>query len=226
MTTPPVNLEDERVRETVRAILDRPEFHDVTNLPWVAETWERLKAWAEQFAHWANENPTQGWIVLGLLLLVLFGLLAHLCYVALGDVLPWGRRAGDRAKPVSTWAVLEGTAATWPQALHLARGALADGDLRRAVWIGHRVLLGLLAESGAIRFAAGKTNTDYLRECAAEHPWRETLTRLTDAYDRVVYGHQRARRDGLADLLHQVETCHETMRPEGPPCEGTGGLRR
>ena len=41
----------------------------------------------------------------------------------------------------------------------MARDELKEGDVRRAVWIAHRVLLGLLDEQGAIKFAGWKTNS-------------------------------------------------------------------
>jgi len=207
MPTPQQLPNDDLIRATVTEILNRPEFGASSDLPWYAELLRRLRDWAGQFGDWAVVHPVLGWVVLGLLVLVLIGLLAHLAYLVLGDLLPWSRNRAVRHSSASSWTILEGAASSWEEALAKARQALGEGNHRLVVWISHRVLLGLLDEQGTLRFAAGKTNTHYLHECARDHPWRDTLATLTEAYDRVIYGQQPAAAAHVETLLGQVETC-------------------
>lgn len=200
-------LDDALVRATTDEVLRRAEFHNLSDTPWFIEILSRAREWLLGFGRWANDHPAQGWVVVCILVLVLMALLAHLLYVALGDALPWGGRNRPARSSQFAWTVLEGAASSWRAGLERAQAALAAGDPRLAVWIAHRVLLGLLDEAGAIRFAAGKTNTDYLGECAESHPWREVLARLTGAYERIVYGHRDARLEPLSRLLDEVQAC-------------------
>lgn len=211
--TPPID--DAVVREAVEQVLALPEFHGFSDAPWFLELLQRLKEWAQALGRWAQANPVEGWILFGFLLLVGLALLAHLLYVALGDALPGRRPSGTTARRPS-WQVLEGTAGSWEEALAHARTALNIGDFRRAVWIAHRVLLGLMDEQGSLRFAAGKTNADYLGECDPSHPWRGILARLTAVYEQVVYAHRPAVPDALDGLVAQVETCRTSARPDAP----------
>lgn len=197
--------EFDRIREVTQEILARREFlSEATSMPWYLELLNRLEEWARQFSVFTRDHPFLGWLLMVVLIVIALGLLLHLLYVALGDLLPWNRRKRDPPRP-SPWTILEGAAESWHSALGKAFGALAQGNERLAVWIGHRVLLGLLDEQGAIRFARGKTNSDYLSECAADHPWRETLLRCTEIYERVVYGHRPVGPAALAPVLNQVQ---------------------
>jgi hypothetical protein len=204
---PPVGLDDALVRATTQEVLRRPEFHDLATTPWYVDLVARLRDWGLAFSRWAEAHPVQGWLVIAVLVLVLVGLLIHITYVAFGDVWSGQRRASDADRAALAWTVLEGAAMSWLAGIGRAQAALAAGDPRRAVWIAHRVLLGLMDEAGAIRFAAGKTNCDYLAECAPAHPWRELLGRLTGAYERIVYGHRDPAGEPLGTLLDAVRTC-------------------
>lgn len=97
--------------------------------------------------------------------------------------------------------VTQGVAVTFREGMDLALAALQQGDLRQALWIGHRLLLVRLDERGAIRFADAKTNGDYLREC----PENGLLDELTDLYEQVVYGHRPASSDRVSALLAAVD---------------------
>ncbi|HNQ88866.1 MAG TPA: DUF4129 domain-containing protein [Verrucomicrobiota bacterium] len=214
-------IDDAVVRDTVERVLARPEFHGFSDAPWFLELIQRLKEWAQTLGRWAQANPVEGWILFSFLLLVGLALLAHLLYVALGDALP-GRRSANAAARKSSWHVLEGTAASWQEALARAREALAAGNVRRAVWIAHRVLLGLMDEQGSLRFAAGKTNADYLGECDPGHPWCGLLERLTAVYEQVIYAHRPPMPETLTALVAQVETCRTSALLESqPPTQST-----
>jgi hypothetical protein len=206
---------DETIRHAVTEVLQRPEFRGSSDQSWLAELWSRLDEWAGNFGGWAHLHPGAAWVCIIVLTLVLVALLAHLLYLAFTDLLPPGHRFASRRPPTASWVILGGAPASWPEALARARAALAAGDRRLAVWISHRVLLGLLDERGLVRLAAGKTNSDYLRECAASHPSHDTLTRLTDLYERVVYGHYPAAPEAAETMLAQVEACHKETHGGG-----------
>ena len=204
---------DDLVRETVRQVLSGAEFSRAAEEPWLVTLVRWIREAGEQFAAWAELHPVSGWLVLVLMILALVALTLHLIYVAMGNVLPWSKSGAKASTRPET--ILEGEADSWQQGLVKARDALAQGNPRLAVWIAHRVLLGLLDENGSIRFARGKTNTDYLRECPRAHPWHETLTSLTEVYDRVVYGHRAVSAAVVESLLGNVITFHRSKPNEG-----------
>jgi len=82
--------------------------------------------------------------------------------------------------------------------------------VRRAVWIAHRVLLGLLDEQGAIKFAGWKTNSHYLGECARSHPWYAIFAELSDLYERAIYARLLPPADAAEALLVRVNRLCET----------------
>jgi hypothetical protein len=100
---------------------------------------------------------------------------------------------------------LEGVAENWNDAFKLARAAFDTGDLYRAIWITHRVLLSVLDRNGRIKFVRWKTNTDYIRECRDDGESAATLSELTSAYERVVYAHGQVDRARAIQLLEQVQ---------------------
>lgn len=183
---------DESIRSTVLEVLSRPEFEPRDDL---------LSNWMETLSRWLSANeiglpPWLTWTLFVVLALVLARVLAR--SLSLGGV---SLAPARKRSPASVVEVTGGVAATFEQALALARQALERGDLRQALWIGHRLLLVRLDERGAIRFADGKTNSDYLRE-APEHALLGEFTRL---YDRVVYGHRPAEPEAVSALLAAVE---------------------
>ncbi len=200
---------NELIDQTTRQVLSRPEFAaNELATEWWRQIIEGILGWSRKFGPWAAEHPVLGTLVMVLLVLVLLALLAHMVYVAFGDSLPFRRKLQRFRSREATSTILEGVADTWRDALLKARAALGEGNPRLAVWISHRVLLGLLDESGAIHFAAGKTNTDYLHECEGSHPWRQTLGALTTLYERLVYAHRPVDSETVQDAVGQVEKCH------------------
>jgi hypothetical protein len=204
---------DDLVRETVRQVLSRPEFSRTGEIPWFTALIRWFEEASGKFTAWAGNHPVLGWVVLVLLVVVLVALVLHLIYLAMGGALPWRTSGGEASPPPGT--ILEGEADSWQQGLAKAQEALAQGNLRLAVWITHRVLLGLLDENGSIRFARGKTNTEYLNECPRAHPRYETLSRLTQVYDRVVYGHRAVSAAAIAPLLGDVSTFYRSKPNAG-----------
>jgi hypothetical protein len=178
----------EEIREATRAVLDRPEFAEPP--AWhqmLLDMMLAVKEWLDRLAGWSEANPTMARILFIGALIILLACLAHMLYLALADTLPFRRRREASAARNARWEILEGAATDWREALQLARVKLAEGDLKRAVWIAHRVLLALLDQQGAVHFAGWKTNSHYLRECASVHPWRKNFAELTELYEQVVY---------------------------------------
>ena len=140
-----------------------------------------------------------------ILLVAAIGCLAHLLYLSLGDRLTFGRNKDADPVPRSRWQILEGTATNWREALDVARRMIDEGEIRRAIWIAHRVLLGLLDEAGAIRLAGWKTNSHYLGECARNHPWYSTFAELTEIYEQAVYAHRITPPSSVESLVIRVD---------------------
>jgi hypothetical protein len=194
------------IRAVTKEIVSRPEFSAPP--PWhevLLSLWKSIKEWLDNLAAWSTANPELARVLFILAVLALVGCLAHLVYLALGDLLPFRRGKAAGAQRRSQWEILDGTAKNWREALEVARGMLREGDTRRAIWIIHRVFLAMLDEQGAIRFAGWKTNSHYLRECALTHPWYSTFSELTETYERAVYARRAAMAASVEGLILRVE---------------------
>jgi hypothetical protein len=202
----------ETIREATREILERPEFAEPSR--WHEIFLEMLKAikdWLDALGAWSEANPIVARVLFVVALLILLACLAHLLYLALADVLPFGRKKETTTARSTRWEILEGTATNWHDALQVARDMLKEGNVRRAVWIAHRVLLGLLDEQGAIKFTGWKTNSHYLGECARSHPWYPTFAELTELYENAVYASRSAPANTADALVSRVrDWCSET----------------
>ncbi|MGE5220275.1 MAG: DUF4129 domain-containing protein [Chloroflexota bacterium] len=195
----------EEIREATRQILDRPEFAEPAR--WyqtLIELLNAIKEWLDRLGNWSAAHPALARALFIVALVILLACLAHLLYLALADVLPFKRKQGPAAIRPARWEILQGTAADWREALQLARAMINEGNSRRAVWIAHRVLLGLLDQQGAVKFAGWKTNSHYLSECARDHPWRATFAELTDLYEQAVYASRQISADAAKLLVTRV----------------------
>lgn len=196
----------EKIRETTRAVLDRPEFAEPSRWhEFLFEFLSAVKKWLDGLGSWAEANPTLARFFFIVALLVLLVCLAHILYLALADVLPFRRKKDGPAAQRARWDILEGAATNWREALQVARTMLKEGNPRRAIWIAHRVLLGLLDEQGAVKFAGWKTNSHYLRECAQSHPWHTTFAEVTEIYEQVVYASRQVSDDAAEALVLRVD---------------------
>src|SRR6266511_3121142 len=202
----------EKIREVTRGVLDRPEFAEPSR--WYEIFLEMLKAvkeWLDALGAWSEANPVLARVLFVLALIILLACIAHLTYLALADVLAFGRKKDGTTPRPTRWEILQGTATNWHEAIKVASGMLAEGNVRRAVWITHRVLLGLLDEQGAIKFAGWKTNSHYLGECGRSHPWYPTFAELTELYENAVYASRSAPANIADALVSRVrEWCSET----------------
>jgi len=196
----------DKIREATRAVLDRPEFAEPSRWhEYLIDILTAIKEWLDKLGSWSEANPLLARILFIIALLLLLACLAHVLYLALADVLPFRRKSANKSGRPARWEILEGAATNWREALQLARAKLSEGDLRRATWIAHRVLLGLLDQQGALQFAGWKTNSHYLRECAQAHPWRPTFAELTELYDQVVYASRNISADAVEALVLRVD---------------------
>ena len=201
----------ETIREATREILNRPEFTEPSRWYEIfAEMLKAIKDWLDALGAWSASNPTLARVLFFVALLILFLCLAHLIYLALADVLPFGRKKDSTTPRATRWEILQGTATNWREALKVAGDMLNEGNVRRAIWITHRVLLGLLDEQGAIKFAGWKTNSYYLGECARSHPWYPTFAELTELYENAVYASRSASAEAADALVRRVgQLCSE-----------------
>ena len=199
------------IREATQEVLDRPEFTEPSR--WyesLVEFINALKQWLDGLGSWAEANPLLARVLFVAALVILIACLAHLLYLALADLLPFGRKRNAVTVPAAKIEILEGAAGNWRDALDLARRVLAENNPRQAIWITHRVLLGLLDRQGAIKFAGWKTNSHYLRECGETHPWYNTFSELTRVYDQAVYAHRHASAEQAGQLLRSVDRIYGT----------------
>jgi hypothetical protein len=205
----------EQIREAARAILDRPEFAEPSR--WrelLVDMLNAVKAWLDRLGSWSEANPTLARIVFVVALLIMVACLCHVLYLALADALPFRRNKEMAVGRRSRWEILEGTATDWREALELARAELEEGNIRRAIWIAHRVLLGLLDEQGAVRFAGWKTNSRYLVECSRNHPWHATFAEVTAFYEQVIYASRQVSIEAAEALVLRIDRlCTESGEP-------------
>lgn len=195
----------EAIRDAVQRVLERPEFAEPP--PWnrfLADIMNGIRDWLDWLSGWSEANPALSRVVFIAAAVVLLACLGHLLYLALADTLAFRRRDEPAVGGKARWEILEGTADDWRDALQIARARLVEGDLKRAVWIAHRVMLGLLDEQGAIRFAGWKTNSQYLRECAATHPWRSFFSDLTALYEEAVYASRPIAAEHVAASVAEI----------------------
>ena len=196
----------EKIREVTRAIFERPEFTEPSR--WresLVELLRAIKEWLDRLGSWAEAHPTLAKILFVVSLLLLLACLGHILYLALVDALPFRRKRDAVIGRAARWEILQGAAANWREALDLAQAMIREGNTRRAIWIAHRVLLGLLDQQGAVQFAGWKTNSHYLRECAQSHPWYSTFIELTEIYDQIVYASRNISAEIVESLVLRVD---------------------
>jgi hypothetical protein len=195
----------EQVRKITETVLSRREFRDDPAQEWIAEILKRIGEWLAKLSEWSASHPNTAQIVIVILGVILFVLLAHIAYTIVSEFLSLRKRDSSRDLHTDKLPALEGVADNWADAFALARASLQSGDIYRALWITHRILLSVLDLRKAVRFTRWKTNSDYLRECQSTDSASATLREITDAYERVVYAHADFDKDQAARLVERVE---------------------
>ena len=196
----------EQVREITQTVLKRREFHSDRGQAWIADVLQRFWKWLSQVSEWSSHNPGSARILIIVLGIILIALLAHVAYTVISEFIALRKSNASLDIRYPHLPALEGVADNWNDAFALARAALQAGDLYRALWITHRVLLSVLDIRKAVRFTRWKTNSDYLRECQAGDAAADTLREISDAYERVVYAHGDFDGEQAARLVERVET--------------------
>jgi hypothetical protein len=192
----------EQVRQITKDVLARPEFLPTTS--WTQIILDRVFKWLRELAQWSARNPSLAKPLMFLLSIILVLLLAHIAYTVVTEFISL-RKTADSGRRMQPLRALEGVAENWGDAFKLARAALEAGDIYRAVWITHRILLSILDRMGRIKFVRWKTNSDYLRECSNTDESAAALFALTSAYDRVIYAHDSVDQLQVVELLAQVQ---------------------
>jgi len=198
-------LAPEQVREITETVLKRREFQDDPTQAWLVSLLQRFTKWLGKLSEWSASHPDTAKIVIIVLGVILLALLAHIGYTVVSEFLSLRKRDTRLNIGYNNLPALEGVADNWNDAFAMARGALQSGDLYRALWITHRILLSILDIRKVVRFTRWKTNNDYIRECQATDAAADTLREITDAYERVVYAHGEFDRDQAARLVQRVE---------------------
>ena len=195
----------EQVREITQAVLNRREFRSDAGQAWIADVLQRFVKWLSKLSEWSAHNPGAARILIIVLGTILVALLAHIAYTVISEFM--ALRKGNASPDVRyhNLPALEGVADNWNDAFALARRALQSGDLYRAMWITHRILLSVLDIRKTVRFTQWKTNSDYVRECQSGDAAADTLREITDAYERVVYAHGDFDKEQAARLVERVE---------------------
>jgi uncharacterized protein DUF4129 len=197
-------ISPEQVRRVTQEVLKEPEFQKSVN--WLELVLNTFRKFLGAVSEWAFNNPDMARVLIVILSVILALLVAHIAYTVIREFTSMRREgSGLKTRPRPLQA-LEGIASNWADAFQLAKAALDAGDLYRALWITHRVLLSALDRMDVLRFARWKTNRDYLEECREDHSASKTLADVSDAYERVVYAHNEINRDQAANLLSRVET--------------------
>jgi Domain of unknown function (DUF4129) len=197
------DISPEQVRRVTEIVLSEPEFQKSINLWDLA--FNAFRDFLAGISKWAFENPDMARTLMIILGVVLAMLLAHIAYTVIREFASIRRNEDSRFSSARPLQALEGIASNWADAFQLAKAALEDGDLYRALWITHRVLLSAMDRMDLLRFARWKTNRDYLRECRADHAASKTLADVSDAYESVVYAHHEIHHDQALSLLSRVE---------------------
>jgi len=195
----------EQVREITQAVLKRREFRSDAGQAWIADVLQRFVKWLSTLSECTQHNPDAASVLIIVLGTILVALLAHIAYTVISEFM--ALRKGNASPDVRyhNLPALEGVADNWNDAFALAKTALQSGDLYRAMWITHRILLSVLDVRKAVRFTRWKTNSDYVRECQPGDAAADTLREITDAYERVVYAHGDFDKAHAARLVERVE---------------------
>lgn len=201
----------EKIREATRAILDRPEFAEPPRWhEFLFEIINTVKEWLDRLGGWSQAHPGLARALFIVAVVILLVCIGHILYLALADVLPFRRKPDRPAAQRARWEILQGAATDWAEALQVARLMIKEGNVRRAIWIAHRVLIGILDQQGALKFAGWKTNSQYLNECAQNHPWHATFAEATALYEQIVYASRPVAPDAAEGLVLRIDRlCQE-----------------
>ncbi len=177
----------EQLRRDLAAILAQPAYQQTTP-SWLRELIERLNRWLAQFfGGWLSPrvydlgeaSPVLYWVVVGLLIVLLAILLAHIGWT-LGSAFEPRRR-----RPMVSVAL----PLPDPDELRARAAALAaEGRYREAVPMLYLALLRNLDRGGVLRFDPTRTNWELARLAGTSGPVRAELEGFARRLDALLYG--------------------------------------
>ncbi len=199
----PPALVDALDRQTLQAILDRPEFrYEVAEPTWWQRIWERVQLWFwEQVSRIAPNTMAAGWVQLMVLVTTAFLILLVLLYVLRRLRADFAAEArfnlGDDPHLDNITAD-----AAWQR----AQESSGLGDYRQAVRYLYLSTLLLLEERDLLRYDRALTNREYLSRLAHRPDLAAILQDVVDVFDRVWYGYQPLSEGEYGRFADQVQS--------------------
>jgi hypothetical protein len=191
----------------LEAILARPEFQDAPENP-LNLLYRRildffLKLFEKLFPHSGRVSlPFPPWLVIGLSVLILGGILAFIFRDVWRNLLHEAE-LGDE-NPADSEILSSSQASR--RAQHLS----TSGEYRQAVRYLYLSALLLLDERGLLRYNRTQTNREYLRQVSNQPGLASQLYPVIDTFDRVWYGFQTIDEDSYTRYAGQVSALAKT----------------
>jgi hypothetical protein len=208
----PAAVVDQLDRESLQAILSRPEFqYQPQELSWLARTWQRIQL---RFWEWLDGVAPNVSVGNWLPTLILVGstlLLSLLLFYV------WRRLRTDFAAEARLDLVddphLDNITADL--ALQRAQDFSGAGDYRQAVRYLYLSTLLLLEERDLLRYDRALTNREYLSRLTHRPDLATLLREVVDVFDRVWYGYQPLSEGEYGRFADRVQTLkqHKGGRP-------------
>jgi hypothetical protein len=199
----PPPLVDELDRETLQAILSRPEFqYELRDPTWWERIWERVQLWFwEQVSRLAPSANVNDWLM-GVILAI-SGLVIALALFYVLRRLRADFAAEARLDLNDDPHLADITA---DLALQRAQESSNLGDYRQAVRYLYLSTLLLLEERDLLRYDRTLTNREYLSRLAHRPDLAAILRDVVDVFDRVWYGYQPLSEGEYGRFADRVQT--------------------
>ncbi len=170
------------LRRALHDVFARSDYRWVERRPplaWLTTAWRRLLDWLNGLA---DQHPAGFQILLGVLIVALLLLVAHIAYVV-WRIVRSAPGAGAAAPGGGAPLVLDARA-------HLARAAELARAGRYAEALGHHFLAVVLEleAAGAARFSLSKTPAEYVGEARLDAAGRAGLAALVERLYRHLFG--------------------------------------
>jgi hypothetical protein len=191
-------------RAELNSILARPEFRDVQGPNWLDRLKQRLLGFLIhllELVFRSSAIPT----ISKYLVYVLIGLaVAALGYFAYRSI--WSGESFERVVPTE----LPVSAKEWAIWLKEARAAAANSEWRDAIHLAYWAGISFLERQGMWKPDRARTPREYLRLLASSSEHRETLTALTQIFERAWYAKRDTSERTFSQTLQELEKlgCH------------------
>ncbi|MCE5317914.1 MAG: hypothetical protein LLG04_11240 [Parachlamydia sp.] len=185
-----MNPSAEEILESARRILSEPGFQ---NKPQEDYTCLRL------FLEWLFQQPVVQWLflfcILGILALVLYKIFVR----------SWGRKKKTMQPPPDTKRIIAISAPSPLLRMQEAHSVLQKGDTLTAIRILHGSTIDYLDSKKLLSKQRWKTNPRYTQECQIDAHWQSLFCRLSQDFDRAVYGQTILSEECLQQHLKNME---------------------